>query len=200
MIKEKKSILQDLPLPYCLYGMDRGEIASFVAINKGSIALRTLQEVFHSYDYLFDVVKTARYNYYLSCKNGYTKDFELEDEKVQWIQLQFLSSSLMWYNASFDVILQCIWIFYGLYYDKNKRNTIKTNNLKELQEQCSFDNIMQHERCFLVDANLLKKLKKLRSKRDDIACFVNKFKHNSILTKDGDHESFFVKVNVSSTK
>ena len=55
MIKEKKSILQDLPLPYCLYGMDRGEIASFVAINKGSIALRTLQEVFHSYDYLFDV-------------------------------------------------------------------------------------------------------------------------------------------------
>jgi hypothetical protein len=199
MVKNRDFILKEFPLPNCLHDLNREELITYVSIKKSPVAVITLQEVFHLYDSLYDTIRTARYDYYLYCKRNYPADFICEDEEDRWIQLHYLVNSLMWYNASFDIILQCIWIFYGLYYNKQEKNSIRTKNIKEIQEQCSFDKINEHERSYLIDENLLKKLRKFRAKRDKIAEFVNKFKHNCLLTKGGEMETFWVEVKLKNS-
>lgn len=197
MDKAKDIILKEFPLPNFLHDLNREEMITFASISNGPIAVITLQEVFHLYDYLYDAIKTARYDYYMFCQQEFPNNFILEDEDEKWIRLHYLVNSLMWYNASFDIILQCIWIFYGLYYNKEEKNSIRTSNIKEIQQQCSFNKINEHERKYLIDANLFRKVNKLRGKRDKIAEYVNKFKHNGLLTKGGDIENFFVSVKVN---
>lgn len=197
MDKAKDIILKEFPLPNFLHDLNREEMITFASISNGPIAVVTLQEVFHLYDYLYDAIRTARYDYYMFCQQESPNNFILEDEDEKWIRLHYLVNSLMWYNASFDIILQCIWIFYGLYYNKEEKNSIRTSNIKEIQQQCSFNKINEHERKFLIDANLFRKVNKLRGKRDKIAEYVNKFKHNGLLTKGGDIEKFFVSVKVN---
>lgn len=194
MVKNKEYILKEFPLPNCLHEVNREDLQMFASTKKGVFACMTLQEIFHLYDYLYDVVRTARYDYFLSCKQKYSTDYTLEDEDEQWIQYHYLCNSLMWYNASFDVILQCVWIFYGLYYNKQEKNYIRTSNVRELQKQCSFDMINEHERKDLIDSKLLKRLRKLRGKRDKIAEYVNKLKHSGLITKGGGKENFFLEV------
>lgn len=198
MAENKESIIKEFPLPNCLHDINREELITYAGIYKDSIAVITVQEIFHLYDYLYDVIRTARYDYYMFCKQNYPADFICEDEDKRWIQLHYLANSLMWYNASFDIVLQCIWIFYGLYYNKQDKNSIRTENVKDIQMQCSFDKINEHERKYVIDTNLFQKLRRLRGKRDRIAEFVNKFKHNGLLTKGGEMENFFVVVNIKA--
>lgn len=198
MVENKESIIKEFPLPNSLHDINREELITYAGTCKGSIAVITIQEIFHLYDYLYDVIRTARYDYYLFCKQNYPADLICEDEDERWIQLHYLVNSLMWYNASFDIILQCIWIFYGLYHKKQEKNPIRTDNIKIIQQQCSFDIINEHERRDLIDASLFKKLKRLRGKRDKIAEFVNKFKHNGLITKGGEMENYFVAVKINA--
>lgn len=190
----KEYLLKELPLPNCLHDLNREELITYVAFKKGQNATTTLQEIFHLYDYLYDVVRTARYDYYLFGKQNYPAAFICEDEDERWIQLHYLINSLMWYNVSFDIILQCIWIFYGLYNNKQNKIFIRTKNIKEIQQQCSFDRINEHERKYVIDKKLIQKVRILRGKRDKIAELVNKFKHNGLLLKGGEMETFFVSV------
>ena len=194
MDKAKDIILKEFPLPNFLHDLNREEMITFASISNGPIAVVTLQEVFHLYDYLYDTIRTARYDYYMFCQQEFPNNFILEDEDEKWIRLHYLVNSLMWYNLSFDQVLQIVYLYYGLFkYDKKLPNKeFETENIDNILERCRWGVLENNKN--EIDSELYKVLLNLKSKREKINDWTVKFKHRGNLLKSNDKEEFYLKV------
>lgn len=187
-IPNSYSIMDELHLPLFIDDICWDEIILIEAIKKGHTSLcQRLKEVSHIYKYMFDVLKTARYNLCMACKEQYSESFMVSEEDYDWLRLQYLCNSLMWYNASFDIALQVISLYYGL-----SSKELKTESVDHILEECRW-NVIENKKDN-INSNIYKKLLNLKKKRININKWTIKFKHRGNLLKDDSEEEFFLNV------
>ena len=193
-IPNSKTLVEELPLPEFFYDICWEERIMFVAANKKySHIAKRLKEVSHIYISLFDIIRTGRYNLSMACIEKYCDICKVDHEEDDWVRLQYISNSLMWYNASFDIVLQAIYLYYGLF-NCNKKFNYKfgTENIDRILKYCRWDEIRNNKD--IINQDLYGMLLELKEKRDILNDWTIKFKHRGNILKCNDGENFYFKV------
>lgn len=187
-IPDSYTIIDELHLPKFFDDICWEKIILIEATKKGHTSLcQRLKEISHIYAYILDVLKTAKYNLCMACKEQYSEDFMVPVGDYEWLRLQYLCNSLMWYNASFDIALQAIYVYYGL---ANKE--LKTESIDKVLKGCCW-NVFDKKKDN-IDSNLYKKLLNLKRKRNNINNWTIKLKHRGNLLKNDGKEKFYLEV------
>ena len=161
-IPDSNTIKDELQLPMFIYDICWEEIIIREAIQEGHNNIcKRLKEMSHIYAYMIDVLKTAKYNLCMACKEQYSQDLLVAKEDYDWLRMQYLCNSLMWYNASFDIALQMIYLYYGL-----SNMELKTENIDRILEGCRWSVIDNKKE--EINFNLYEKLLNLKGKRKNI--------------------------------
>ena len=195
IIPNSSTIMEELLLPSFLNRICWEELLLDKAIRKSELFFcKRLKEISHIYAYIFDVIKTARYNFCMFCTEHYSESFIVDGEDSDWLRTQSLVNSLMWYNLSFDQVLQIVYLYYGLFkYNKKLPNKeFETENIDNILERCRWGVLENNKN--EIDSELYKVLLNLKSKREKINDWTVKFKHRGNLLKSNDKEEFYLKV------
>lgn len=110
-----------LELPEWLYYEREDELLIHAAIRHNNVV--RIKETFSRFHNLYDSIASARFNLYSAFNEKVVEDLTNDEDNELWIQIQFISNAIQWYNNSFDVLLQSLWIYYGIY--KNDCKTKK---------------------------------------------------------------------------
>lgn len=195
IIPNSNAIVEELFLPSFLNRICWEEILLDKAIRKSQTSFcKRLKEISHICAYIYDVIKTARYNFCMFCTEHYSESFIVDGEDSDWLRTQYLVNSLMWYNLSFDQVLQIVYLYYGLFkYDHKLLNKeFETENIDNILERCRWGVLENNKN--KIDSELYKVILDLKSKREKINDWTVKFKHRGNLLKSNDEEDFFLKV------
>ena len=128
-----KEAFQLLELPEYLNGTEIRYELNIVASKKEQAVLietcRRLQD-------LYDEICAARFALITSCQVKYPEYLSADtDERGHlWIQSQFVNTAILWYNATFDMLLQVVWIYYRLY--KQVKEALTLNNIEDVLSRC----------------------------------------------------------------
>lgn len=97
---------------------------------------RRLQDLYHT-------IVNARFNFAISCADQYPHLLaENTERNVLKVKSLFLNNAVMWYNNTFDHILQVIWVYYGLFINKGVAKKITTDRLDQIMSSCKYDSLM----------------------------------------------------------
>ena len=110
-----------LELPEWLYYEREDELLIHAAIRHNNVV--RIKETFSRFHNLYESIASARFNLYSAFNEKVVEDLTNNEDNELWIQIQFISNAIQWYNNSFDVLLQSLWIYYGIY--KNDCKTKK---------------------------------------------------------------------------
>ena len=85
---------------------------------------------------LYDEICAARFALITSCQVKYPEYLSAStDERGHlWIQSQFVNTAILWYNATYDILLQVVWIYYGLY--KQVKRPLVLSDIDKVLENC----------------------------------------------------------------
>lgn len=128
-----KEAFQLLELPEYLNGTEIRYKLNIVASKKEKAVLietcRRLQD-------LYDEICAARFALITSCQVKYPEylSADVDDRGHLWIQSQFVNTAILWYNATYDILLQAVWIYYGLY--KQVKHPLVLSNIDKVLESC----------------------------------------------------------------
>ena len=128
-----KEAFQLLELPEYLNGTEIRYKLNIVASKKEKAVLietcRRLQD-------LYDEICAARFALITSCQVKYPEylSADVDDRGHLWIQSQFVNTAILWYNATYDILLQAVWIYYGLY--KQVKQPLVLSNIDKVLESC----------------------------------------------------------------
>lgn len=188
-------ILQAYELPTFMTKMCREEQIFTTSLQRHVITVQTLKETYHRLDYLYDTIKTARYNLCMYYKD-ISADLIIEDADETWIKSQFLANALMWYSISFDIVLQYCWIFYRLYLKtnkyKNQKIRLTTDEIASILQLCTYEKVSKY--LPPTDKELWERLEKLHTTNRPIREWTNKLKHRGNLRKNGINDDWYIKV------
>lgn len=150
-------------------------------IESGECDSPTLIETARQFQYLYDAICAGRFNLCTACKKNYSPDFlekDSPDESHLWIQIQFVNNAILWYNASFDILLQSIWFYYKLYMYLEDPLVLTTKSYKKILKACNREEVLLIGNN-LVSPNLLDAIKELRNgMTNNIPAWANYLKHN----------------------
>lgn len=171
-------IWDDLKLPECINGkLEKNEcprhLKDPVLIIETS---RRCQDLYHT-------VVNARFNFALSCAEEYPKLLaENSDRNILTVKGLFLNSAILWYNNTFDHLLQVLWVYYELFAVKGIETRITTDKMDRILSQCKFDRVLNVAEG-VIHPMLLKKIKDLydTSSYSQIRLWANIIKHRSCL-------------------
>lgn len=96
---------------------------------------RRLQDLYHT-------IVNARFNFAISCADQYPHLLEENTERnVSKVKCMFLNNAIMWYNNTFDHLLQVIWVYYGLFINRGVASKIRISNLDKILSSCNYDSM-----------------------------------------------------------
>lgn len=174
-IKDKETLNKELPIPNFLESDDCFDVI-IKAIKSSRIgeaeyeSKRLLRWLLHS-------IKSARYNLFEALfSDQFFIDESIANDK-EWYIGNSLYNSIMWYNTTFDIVLQYIWIRYRFFefIKSSPQFNFENFNAQEITGKCSFATIkdLYAVTCFS-KFDELKNLKKAIAKIRD---WTNSIKH-----------------------
>lgn len=185
-------VIQRCALPTFL----KEDLVAYTILPKSPLATKTWSTLIHLYEALYDTIQSGRYNMYMSCKDSFEHVFKIDNEDDQYLRCQFLNSALMHYNSAFDIILECIWVGFGLYRYVKNEGIMSLNTRKETEHVlslCTYTRIKSLEK--VIDASLLEELVELRKKQQKISNWTNNLKHRgNLVYKESFEEAIHVKI------
>lgn len=184
-------VVQRCALPTFL----KEDLVAYAIMPKSPLATKTWSTLIHLYEALYDAIQSGRYNLYVSCKESYEQVFKNDNEDDQSLRCQFLNSSLMHYNSTFDIMLECIWVGFGLFRYVKNEGVLSLNTRKDTEHVlslCTYAKIKSLKK--VIDALLFEELVKLRKKHQKIANWTNNLKHRgNLVYKEAYEETIHVK-------
>ena len=91
-------------------------------------------------------IETARFMLAMSYKEPYLDLVEEKDFnnkfKTNYFKQHYLYSAILWYNNSFDLILQCLWFKHQLY----GKQPITNENIEDILSKCRAEYIRQNKK------------------------------------------------------
>lgn len=174
-IKDKETFYNELQIPDFLADDDCFEIV-LKAIKSSRLgeaeyeSQRLLKWLLHS-------IKSARYNLYeaLFCDKFFIDESIALDK--DWYIGNSLYNSIMWYNTTFDIVLQFIWIHYRFFefIKSSPQFNFENFNAQEITSKCSYSTIKElYTITSFTRFNELKNLKKAIAK---MRSWTNSIKH-----------------------
>ena len=163
----------------------------------------TLIETARQFQYLYDAVCSGRFNLCTACKGNYSPGFlndNASQEAKEWIQTQFINNAIMWYNATFDILLQPIWFYYKLYLSLKKPLSLTVNNHEEILRNCDWKNFKRlgPDR---VPSYLMEKVQELRGFMfDNITQWANHLKHRGNINYKNKNCFEYIKIDMEGEK
>ena len=153
-----KEAFQLLELPEFLNGTEIRYELNIVASKKEKAVLietcRRLQD-------LYAEICATRFALITSCQVKYPEylSADTDEQGHLWIQSQFVNTAILWYNATFDILLQVVWVYYGLY-KQVKKEVLTLNNIESVLSGCKKKRVI----AFVPDEQIKKELDSFHSK------------------------------------
>lgn len=168
----------ELEKPEFLNGM---EVCNFPKKYK-HLSSNSALEVYRRVQSLYDSICSGRFNLCNACKLEFPEylDATNTEEAHIWIRTQFTNNAILWYNATFDLLLQVVWFYYELYKKLKKPMDLSTPNIEDIMRKCTLENIKANisKNVGIVDAELLNNIEELHNKfHAPIAKLANTIKH-----------------------
>lgn len=176
MILEEKmnynNLKKVLILPIWLYYDREDEILLHATIQKDNVV--RIKETYMRYHSLYETIEIARYNLLISYNENIIEELSKESDRL-WVKTLFVKNALQWYNASFDILLQCLWLYYGIYQKNVKKKYITTKNIPTILRDCNYIEVNKYLKN--TGSPLTSNLKKLNSTISKIRDWTNSLKH-----------------------
>ena len=173
-----EKIWDELKLPECINGkLEKNECP------KHLIDPALIIETSRRCQDLYNTVVNARFNFALSCADEYPKLLaENSDRNVLTVKGLFLNNAIIWYNNTFDHLLQVLWVYYELFVVKGIEASITTDKMDMILSKCKYDSVLTVGDG-VVHPFLLKTIKDLyaTSCYSQIRLWANTIKHRSCL-------------------
>lgn len=118
-ISEDYELNENLMLPEWLFYEREDEVLVHAAIRHCDVV--RIKETFSQFHNLYDTIASARFNLLAAFNERVVDDLTIYVDDELFVQIQFINNAIQWYNNSFDILLQSLWIYYGIY-----RNDCKT--------------------------------------------------------------------------
>ena len=114
---------------------------------------------------LYAEICAARFALITSCQVKYPEylSADTDEQGHLWIQSQFVNTAILWYNATFDILLQVVWVYYGLY-KQVKKEALTLNNIDDVLGRCKKKSVIT----FVSDEQIKKELDSFHSKSHSI--------------------------------
>lgn len=128
-----------LELPEYLNGLERSHWISIMKSDREKRPI--LIETCRCLQNVYEEICAARFALINSCKLNYP-EFIASDENRDshlWIQSQFANNAILWYNATFDILLQVLWMYYKLYEHLKKPLKFSNQNMDLMLAKCKLD-------------------------------------------------------------
>lgn len=193
---------ETLILPDWLYYEREEELLIHAAIKKDNVI--RIKETFSQFHNLYGTIESARFNLLASYNQKVIEELTIDANDALWVKIQFINNAIQWYNNSFDILLQSLWIYYGIYRNNcrtkkvlkmsdNTEVTITTKTISEILKSCNYNDV----RVWGIAHNspLVEGLVELHSKHSGIHRWANIFKHRgNIDYRDSTNDEFEIKV------
>lgn len=183
-ISKGYKLSEELVLPYWLYYEREDELLVHAAIRHDNVT--RIKETFSRFHNLYDTIESARFNLLATFNKKVIEDLTSDETDELFVQIQFINNSIQWYNNSFDILLQSLWIYYGIYKndcDTKKKSktssntvvTLTTETLPIILSTCNYNKV----RVWLLAKNspLCEGLEKTHNTLSLIHKWANTFKH-----------------------
>ena len=192
-----KEALQLLELPEFLNGTEIRYELNIVASKKEKAVLietcRRLQD-------LYAEICAARFALITSCQVKYPEylSADTDEQGHLWIQSQFVNTAILWYNATFDILLQVIWVYYKLYEVNPPKKKITTDDWENILEKCNKDKVVNTVLDNDIKSGLNSFITKYHSKKNnnkDVHKWANTLKHRRMIEYeelDRKHSTCFI--------
>lgn len=178
------NINECLVLPDWLYYEREDELLVHAALKHNNVA--RIKETLSRFHNLYDTISSARFNLHAAFNKKVVDDLTTEEDDGLWIQIQFLNNAIQWYNNSFDILLQSLWIYYGIYRTdcKTKKElkmpndtevALTTETLSVILCMCNYNKV--NKWLSAKDSPLSDGLDKLHNTLSVIHKWANTFKH-----------------------
>lgn len=131
---------QLLELPEYLNGTEiRYELNIMTSKKEKAVLIETCRRL----QDLYDEICAARFALITSCQVRYPEYLSADtDERGHlWIQSQFVNNAILWYNATFDILLQVIWVYFKLY-KLYKKESLSLCNIDKVLSKCNKNNVL----------------------------------------------------------
>lgn len=176
-----------IKLPENINGLEIKHSPYFLSIESSDIppyieTCRIFQEVYMH-------ITCARYCLLMANDTEHPQISE-DTETYNWYRCLNANTSIMWYNAAFDILLQTLWLYKGLYknHDFNGKKKkplyyteITPDSLPKILKGCKIEYIYK----YIKDIALEDRLKKFQKDHSEIHNLANSLKHrNSIKYKE----------------
>lgn len=152
----------------------------FSLVNDRERDAETLIETARQFQYLYDSICAARFNLCTACKQNYSTSFLRRDSSPRahmWIQIQFINNAILWYNATFDILLQVIWFYYELYQLLKTPYTLTSETYYSILKACTRQSVFKLGES-VVPNTLMDSIKKLDTQmKCNILEWANHLKH-----------------------
>ncbi len=112
-INNDSKLNEFLTLPDWLYYEREDELLVHAALRHDNVV--RIKETLSRFHNLYDTIASARFNLLAAFNKKVVVDLTTEKDDELWIQIQFINNAIQWYNNSFDILLQSLWIYYGIY-------------------------------------------------------------------------------------
>lgn len=190
-----------LTLPVWLYYDREEELLIHAAINRDNVI--RIKETISQFHNLYDTIESARFNLLTSYNQQVIEELTNDENDASWVKIQFINNAIQWYNNSFDILLQSLWIYYGIYGNNCKTRkalkifdnvevTITTKTLPEILKSCNYNSV--REWVIAHNSPLTEGLVELHCKLSRIHHWANIFKHRgNIAYSDSPTEEIEVK-------
>lgn len=187
--------LKELELPEFLNGI---EICNFPS-DYGNLKSYSVLEVYRRLQSLYDSICSARFNLCNACKLEFPEYIDPKNTAKAhiWIRTQFTNNAILWYNSTFDFLLQVVWFYYELYKILKKPMDLTTSNFEAIMKKCTLKNIkiITSKHTEIVDVDLLNKIEEFHHNfHATISNWANSIKHrSSIIYADmNDHNTILL--------
>ena len=173
-----EKIWEELELPEFINGKIEKDEAP-VCLSNPVLIIETLRR----FQDLYNTIVNARFNFALSCADEYPRLLaDNTKSNVLHIKGLFLNSAIIWYNNTFDHLLQIIWVSYELFQRKGVSSAITTENIDAILASCTYPKVIAlgYE---LVPLSLMNEIKQLYGSKCYrlIRSWANIIKHRSCL-------------------
>ena len=110
---KQECLNESLILPDWLYYEREEDLLIHAAIKKDNVI--RIKEIFSQFHNLYDTIESARFNLLASYNQKVIEELTIDANDALWVKIQFINNAIQWYNNSFDILLQSLWIYYGIY-------------------------------------------------------------------------------------
>jgi len=165
-LEDLKKKINQLEIPNWLIGQSESTSTTIVQI-----------ETRRQFDNLYKTLNSAHFNLAMSCLPDYCSF--IETTNPLYIRELFTRSAILWYNSSFDMLLQSVWLYYRIYKTILPNTKLTNKGLVEILSACRYNDIVNavNNGICNIDKELYDSIIALRNRMNPITSWANALKH-----------------------